>query len=122
MEADELPPHFLNKEFLQEVLAAYRKNESLEVTEFRMNSSFSEHFASSMFQCSVDFVTYKNSEATPETLNLVIKAEPVNKGMKKEIVNQGPLFATEIKMYKETLPVINQLLESSGMKANLAPE
>jgi hypothetical protein len=118
----EKAPEWLDKVFLTRVLASYMNDTTVEVQSFKANTNFSEHFASSMFQCSIDFTTLKNGNSVPNVLEVVVKAEPVNDGIKNAIVSQGPLFPTEIKMYKETIPAINQLFERHGLKVDLAPE
>jgi hypothetical protein len=120
MEVSKTPPKLLSKDLLQKALASYKNDSTVEVQSFSSNSNFSEHFASSMFQCDIEFT----SKSGREVIKVVIKVLPENDELKSNIVGQGAneLFKTEIKMYKETIPAINQLFERHGMKVDLAPE
>lgn len=112
-------PDWLDKMLLQKAVQSYKHDKNIQILCFKVSTSFAEHFASEMFQCEIEL---KNSESQLETLNVVIKAKPVNEGLKMDVVGQGPLFETEIKMYKETIPAINQLFEQNGLKVELGPE
>lgn len=118
----EIAPEWLTKTFLQKALRSYRKDETIEILNFTTNSSFSEHFASSMFQSKIDFKSTKYQKSEPETLNVVIKIEPMTGDLKIDQVTNAPLFENEIRMYNETLPVIHNLLERSGIKYKFGPE
>lgn len=115
-------PEWLDNKFLKKALQSYRNDDTIEVLNFTTNTSFSEHFASTMFQSTIDFKSSKNPQSEPESLNVVIKAKPVNEGFKMNLAASGPLFETEIKMYTETIPAIQQLFERSGMNIELGPE
>lgn len=122
MKNDEETPKWLDSIFLQKALQSYKNDETIEVLNFQVATGFSEHFASEMFQCKVLFKSLKIPESQPESLNAVIKAKPVGEGLKMDMVSQAPLFETEIKMYKKTIPAINQLFKLNGLKVELGPE
>lgn len=115
-------PEWLDKSFLQMALRSYRNDDSVEVLNFTIKSSFCEHFASTMFQSKIDFKSSKYPKPDPESLSVVIKVKPVIEDLRMEVVSSGPLFETEICMYKETIPAINNLFERSGMKVVMGPE
>jgi hypothetical protein len=119
-EVSKTPPEFLSKDLLQKALTSYKNDSTVEVQSFSTASNFSEHFASSMFQYSIDFT----AKSGRETIKVVVKVLPENDEMKNNIVGESAkqLFKTEIKMYKETIPAINQLFERHGLKVDLAPE
>jgi Ecdysteroid kinase-like family len=117
---EESVPEWLDNSFLQKAMRSYRRDDTIEVLSFTMKTGFSEHFASTMFQSQIVFKSSKYPE--PQTLNVVIKAKPVNEGLKMKVVSGGPLFETEIRMYNETIPAIHQLFERSGLKVELGPE
>jgi Ecdysteroid kinase-like family len=119
---EEKTPEWLDEIFLQKAVQSYRNDETIEILGFKITSGFSEHFANSMFQCKIDFKPLTILESQYETLKVVIKAKPVNEGLKMEIVGTGPLFETEIKMYKQEIPAINQLFKQNGLKVELGPE
>lgn len=116
---EEKTPEWLDKVFLRKALRSYKRDDSIEVDDFMISTGFSEHFASTMFQCKVSFSSIESGEAT---LNVVIKAKPVNDGLKMNVVAGGPLFETEIRMYNETIPAIHQLFERNGLKVKFGPE
>lgn len=115
-------PEWLNKSFLQNAIGRYRNDETIDVLEFTISTNFSEHFASTMFQSKVDFKSMKYPKSKHETLNIVIKVIPMDDDLKKELVAGAPLFETEIQMYNESIPAIDQLFERSGLKVKLGPE
>lgn len=115
-------PNWLDNEFLSKALRSYKHDDTIEVLSFTTNANFSTHFASSMFQSVIEYSSSKFPKSEPETLSVVIKAKPVSEGIKMQVVAGGPLFETEIRIYKEVIPAINQLFERSGMKVDLAPE
>lgn len=115
-------PEWLNSNFLQNALKSYRHDGTIEVLNFKLKQGFSEHFASEMFQCSIDFKSTKYPKSEPETLDVVIKASPIGDDLKMKVVTGGPLFRNEIRMYKESIPAIHQLFERNGMKIVFAPE
>lgn len=111
-------PEWINVALLQKAIRSYRNDDSIEIIDFSIKSGFSEHIASAMFQCKIDFKSF-NSKC--ETLNVVVKARPITDGIKL-IAAEGPLFVNEIKMYTNTIPAFHQLYERSGIKIDLAPE
>lgn len=119
-ESTKAKPDWLNNVLLQKALQSYKNDSTIDVSDFTINAGFSEHFGSSMFQITIEFTSKKFPKSKPESLNVVVKAKPeVDKGI---TIDAGPLFETEIKMYNEVLPAMNQLFERSGMKVDLAPE
>lgn len=118
----EQAPEWLNKAFLEAALHSYKHDNTIDVLSFDFRTGFSEHFASTMFQSKIVFKSAKFPKSEPESLDVVVKAKPVNEGIKMNVVGSGPLFETEIKMYTETIPAIHQLFERSGMKEKIGPE
>ena len=116
---EEKTPEWLDNIFLRKALQSYKRDESIEVVDFIISTGFSEHFASTMYQCKVNFRSVESGEAT---LNVVIKAKPVNDGLKMNVVAGGPLFETEIRMYSETIPAIHHLFERNGINLKFGPE
>ncbi len=57
---------------------------------------------------------------TDQFISLMVKTVPEE--MVKEIGEKNPLFETEMKIYAEILPKIQQLWEISGDKAALFPK
>lgn len=115
-------PVWLDSSFLEVALRNYKKDDTIRVSEFKVNSGFSEHFCSTMFQCEIQFGSTKFPKPSLETLNVVIKAEPKDESIDAKCASGGPLFQTEIRMYREVLPAMHQLFQRSGIKIDLEPE
>lgn len=111
-------PEWITIELLQKAVRSYENDDSLEVQDFTVKSGFSEHFASVMFQCKID---YKSVNSERKTLHAILKARQITEGL-KTIACEGPLFENEIRMYTSTLPAFKRLFERSGLNIDLAPE
>lgn len=112
-------PEWIDTKFFQKVLKTFKNDESIQVIDFTVSTSFSEHFGSQMFQSKVNFQSAKYQKT--ESISLVIKSEPVDEALKTEVA-AGPVFQTEIRMYQETIPAMQQLFERSGIKGKIGPE
>jgi hypothetical protein len=55
-------------------------------------------------------------------MSMVMKAIPETSNQKKEMLEKSPIFETEIKMYEECLPKIQELWKSAGDDSILAPK
>lgn len=115
-------PKWLNQDFLEKAIRSYRNDATITIASFEFGHGFSEHYASQMYSCSMRFNSSKYPKESCEVLNVVIKVEPPKDDIKSAVIANGPLFATEILMYKETLPLINELLAHHGYKYDLSPE
>lgn len=115
-------PNWLNQDFLEKAIRSYRNDATIKVITFEFGHGFSEHFASQMFSCKMEYTSSKYPKDTSEKLNVVIKAEPSSDDVKSAVIANAPLFKTEILMYTETLPIIKDLLERNGLKYELTPE
>ena len=113
-------PDWLNKKFLETVIRQYKNDNSITVIEFSLNGTFSEHFASSMYRVSIEFKSkqFKNNE----NIKVVVKAQPADEGIIKDVTSGGPLFETEISMYRKVLPMFKQLFGSKGEHITFSPE
>ncbi len=111
-------PEWINVELLENAARRYKNDDSVEVEDFVVKSGFSEHLASVMFQCRIHL---KLLGAKHETLNVVVKANPITDGL-EAAASEGPLFENETRMYTSTIPAFEQLYKRFGMKIDLAPE
>lgn len=114
--ADVHGPVWITIELLQKAVRSYKSDDSLKVDDFAIKSGFSEHFASVMVQCKID---YRSVNSKQETLHVVIKAKPIAEGVERI---EGPMFENEIKMYTTTLPAFKRLFKRFGMNDDLTPE
>ena len=120
--AAEKLPKWLDMAFFKKILSSYWNDDSIEALSFEMKSGFSEHFGSSLFRCKIDFKSLKNAELLENSIDVVVKAQPMNDGVEDNVGGQIPLFKTEIKMYNEVIPAINQLFNKNGLNVTLGPE
>jgi len=115
-------PEWLDESFILKALRSYKTDDSIELVEQKIvPATFSEHFASNLYRATLSFRSAKF--ANSETLHVVIKVLPGDgDGLKADIAGSGPLFETEIAMYRNTLPAIHQLFERNGFNFEFAPE
>lgn len=113
-------PKFIDKKFLQKAIKSYKNDDTIQLIDYSVNSAFSQHFASEMFQVKINFLSTKHSKT--EVINVVIKAKPIKDVLKMEVVAGGPLFETEISMYRKALPAIQRLFEQNGIEFKCFPE
>jgi hypothetical protein len=121
MENSQKYPEWLNKNFLRQALSSYETNQPVEVLDFKINKNFSQHYGSSMFQCQID---YKSEKSESDSLQVVIKAAPLDDELKMKISGHCMdfVFNNETQMYRETIPAIKRLFELHDFKVNFAPE
>lgn len=117
-ESAKVLPEWISVEFLQNAIRTYKSDNSIEIIDFLMKSIFDEHFASTMFQCKIDF---NSSNFECESLDVVVKAKPITDGI-KAVASEGPLFENEIRMYTKTIPAFQELYKRSGLEIEFAPE
>lgn len=121
MESQNSCPSWLNAELLQKAISSYHKDGTIEIVDFKLNENFIEHFGSEMISCTVTYSPSK-SQANVKSLNIVVKAFPSQDAYKAKVLAESPFFHTEIRMYTDTLPIINDLFQRNGLKCELAPE
>uniref|UniRef100_A0A1L8DYJ0 Putative ecdysteroid kinase n=1 Tax=Nyssomyia neivai TaxID=330878 RepID=A0A1L8DYJ0_9DIPT len=118
---DELtPPDFLNEEYFRKVLQKDENDEALTITDFKMipGTKPGDHFASIMFKAIISYTT-KGRKVLERSL--VVKTMPIEDGLKKDLLNEMPIFEREIKMYTKVLPEMKRIMESIGDFENIAP-
>lgn len=65
-------------------------------------------------------VTY-NTHDEDRNESFIVKVEPFLEGYKKDIMANQPFFGTEGRMYKEVLPVMQEMLKNIGDDEIIAP-
>ena len=122
MNPDELvPPPWMDKTFFERVIRHHEKDAKTEVKDFVITpgSKMGEHFASIMFRCVLNFSSKFNKSGN---ISLIVKAMPHEEGMKKDLLEEAPLFKTEMAMYGDVLPEMENLWKSAGDDSKLAPK
>lgn len=80
-----------------------------------------DHYASVMFRCKVEYRFAGDcGSADTKQRSLIIKTLPTEDGMKREMLTETKVFETEIGMYSETLPKIEQILSECGEPTKLS--
>lgn len=116
---DELEsPDWMNKEFFEMVLRSYETDSKIIVSDYKIAPAIKkgDHYCSVMYRVKIDYISDK-----PKNLSIILKTEPYIEGAKKDMVQQVNLFGCEIKMYSETLPEIQNLIEMTGDTRKLHP-
>ena len=78
-----------------------------------------DHYGSIMFRIKVEYQL--NDEADLIKTSLVLKTLPEVEGFKREILMESAFFETEISMYAETLPLVEEILEKHGDHTKFGP-
>lgn len=113
---------FLNRELLEKALKSYKNDDTIEVVNFEISPAFGEHFGSQMLRSKVDFKSAKfSSQREVQSIAVVIKIKPPSDSTLAEVV-EGPLFETEIDMYKNVLPAFDELYKRNGINIEFGPE
>uniref|UniRef100_A0A1I8NJG8 CHK kinase-like domain-containing protein n=1 Tax=Musca domestica TaxID=7370 RepID=A0A1I8NJG8_MUSDO len=117
---DELTaPEWIDRDFIQMVLAKYEKVADVELISYDMSPACmkGDHYASIMFRCKVE---YRLGDSIVKR-SLIMKTLPVEEDSKKrEFLMNSKLFETEIKMYCETLPKFEKILAECGEPTKLS--
>lgn len=75
-------------------------------------SSAGDHYASIMFKV---IATYESKGLTLTDKRFLLKTVPES-GDKKDFLDDFPVFSNEIRMYTETLPAMEEILNQHGDK------
>lgn len=119
--SDELnPPEWLNKEFFQNALQKFKKDETISINDLviRPGTKPGEHYSSIMFRVEVNYVS-KTSEKN--VIQLILKTVPIEEGHKMDLLKESTLFKTEMRVYEEILPEMQRLLASINDPSKIAP-
>uniref|UniRef100_A0A336M155 CSON009898 protein n=1 Tax=Culicoides sonorensis TaxID=179676 RepID=A0A336M155_CULSO len=121
--SDELnPPEWLNADFFKTALKAFKKSDSVVVKNLilKPGTKPGEHYASVMFRAEVTY-TLNHCKETPSTIQLILKTMPTEEGAKMELLKETTAFKTEMRMYKEILPEMQQILAQINDNTIIAP-
>ncbi|KAH8284012.1 hypothetical protein KR054_007483 [Drosophila jambulina] len=118
---DELvPPEWLDKNFITDVLSKHEKAPELQVTDLSFSPAClkGEHYASIMFRAKVKYSTKKGDFDKA----VIIKTMPEKEGHKKDLIGSSPLFETEVGMYSKVLPEFERILRQAGTHTKLCAD
>ena len=77
-----------------------------------------DHYGSIMIRIKVKYEL--NLENTRER-TWIVKTLPEAEGVKKDILSQSNVFNTEMNIYMELLPLVEEILEKHGDNTKFAP-
>lgn len=115
-------PKWLNSNFFQQVLQEYLSDPQILVHKisFQPASKPGDHFASDMFKVTIHYDSPKDDSQDLSKV-VVVKTVPIEDGFKKVMVNYDRLFRTEIRVYEQVIPAMEELLRTAGDDTKIAP-
>lgn len=112
---DELvPPSFVTEKFIRDLaVSSERDDDELQLTSYEVKpgSSAGDHYASIMFKI---IVSYQSRGKTVSGRRFILKTMPETSCQKKDLLQDVPIFANEIRMYTKTLPAMEEILSRFG--------
>ncbi|XP_054747522.1 uncharacterized protein LOC129253250 [Anastrepha obliqua] len=116
---DELvPPKWLDKAFFERVLQPQKSSENVKVPNITIQPATKkgEHFASVMYRVQVTFTLSRDCETMQRQQNksLIVKTLPELQGVKQRLLQDSKLFETEIGIYTEVVPKLEETLLLAG--------
>lgn len=114
--SDELvPPSFVTEKFIRDLaVSSEGGDDDLQLTSYEVKpgSSAGDHYASIMFKIIVSYQMGKGK--TVSGRRFILKTMPETSCQKKDLLEDMPIFANEIRMYTETLPAMEEILSRFG--------
>lgn len=110
---DELvAPKWLDNKYFEKILKSCENDSHLVIKSISIGSASikGEHFASIIFRVRIQY----ESASKSRTKSLIVKTETIEEGIKKDMMENRPIFDSEIRMYSKTLPEIQRLLKICG--------
>ncbi|XP_036322658.1 uncharacterized protein LOC118736746 [Rhagoletis pomonella] len=116
---DELvPPQWLNNAFFEQVLQPQSSKGKIKITNITIEPATEkgEHYASVMYRANVTFTLPADCDAAPrqQSKSLIVKALPELRGEKQRLLQDSKLFETEIGIYTEVVPRLEEALQLAG--------
>uniref|UniRef100_A0A182MJ54 CHK kinase-like domain-containing protein n=1 Tax=Anopheles culicifacies TaxID=139723 RepID=A0A182MJ54_9DIPT len=111
-------PEWLNDEFFLHVIREFLHDSGARLChgcKLRPGTKPGEHFASVMYRTTIHYRCHRGKEAS---LDVIMKIKPYQAGLKKEVLEEGDLFAREIQIYSKVLPEMKRRLEEIGETFN----
>ncbi|XP_053697334.1 uncharacterized protein LOC128744380 isoform X2 [Sabethes cyaneus] len=109
-----VPPAWLNDSFLKQIISAARKDPSVSLChscKLHPGSKPGKNYASVLYRTTVHFRSARSHQE--QAINLMLKTEKHS-----TVLRDRSLFETEIHMYREVLPAMENLLKNIGVSLN----
>uniref|UniRef100_A0A182QYD6 CHK kinase-like domain-containing protein n=1 Tax=Anopheles farauti TaxID=69004 RepID=A0A182QYD6_9DIPT len=107
-------PGWLDDQFFLAVIRKFTHDPNARLChgcKLRPGTKPGEHFASVMYRTTIHYRCQRTKEAS---LDVIIKIKPYQSGVKKDVLEEGDLFAKEIRIYSQVLPEMKRRLEEIG--------
>lgn len=79
-----------------------------------------DHSTTLLFRCKVQYTIEDSTDLLKKSL--ILKTMPTEEGFKRDVLKETKLFETEIGLYTEALPKIENILQECGEPTKLAAE
>ncbi|XP_046431331.1 uncharacterized protein LOC124185050 [Neodiprion fabricii] len=114
-------PTWLNSSYVQAVLRKAEKDDSVEVTSMTVKPATAkgDNYTSNMHRITLVLSRISEGRELMETRSLIAKLAPQG-GSWEEMISEAGIFAVEMSMMSETLPIMQRILTKAGKTATLA--
>lgn len=105
-------PTWLNVDYVKRILRLAEDDSTLQVTNVSSKSATEkgDNYTSDMIRVTVEFVRNQGDKRDTEKKSLLFKFEPIEEGMRKDLITKIELFDTEISALTDTMRKINKML------------
>ncbi|XP_055856234.1 uncharacterized protein LOC129919399 [Episyrphus balteatus] len=115
-------PNWLNEKFFEKILRDYLNDDKIKVVKLTVAPATvtNDHYGSVMFRTTLDYIDSKENNMS---IPYIVKMSPEMESVKKDILGSDSfIFKTEIRMYSETIPKIEEILRKYGDDTILGPK
>ncbi|OXU23988.1 hypothetical protein TSAR_016853 [Trichomalopsis sarcophagae] len=100
----------VDTEFCEKILRKSENDPGIQVTDVLIKPATNkgDNYTSEMFRVNAEFVRAGSNDAEKKTF--IVKVEPMDEGVRQDLVSKTSLFSTEIMMMTETLAKMNEVL------------
>ncbi|XP_053981456.1 uncharacterized protein LOC128877867 [Hylaeus volcanicus] len=114
-------PLWLNTHFAERILRLAEDNTTITVTDIFMKPATSkgDNYTSDMMRVSIEFTRVQDGERVKDKKSLIFKFEPIEEGVRRDLIEKVQIFDTEMTMMMDTLKKMNDML---GPESRLGAE
>nr|XP_003704346.1 PREDICTED: uncharacterized protein LOC100878674 isoform X1 [Megachile rotundata]XP_012142850.1 PREDICTED: uncharacterized protein LOC100878674 isoform X1 [Megachile rotundata]XP_012142851.1 PREDICTED: uncharacterized protein LOC100878674 isoform X1 [Megachile rotundata] len=105
-------PTWLNADYVKRILRLAEDDNTLQVTNVitKPATEKGDNYTSDMIRVTVEFVSNQGDKRATEKKSLLFKFEPIEEGMRKDLIAKIELFDTEISALTDTMRKMNDML------------
>lgn len=106
-------PTWLNADYVKRILRLAEDDNTLQVTNIltKPATEKGDNYTSDMIRVSVEFVSSQGDKRATEKKSLLFKFEPIEEGVRKDLIAKIELFDTEISALTDTMRKMSDLLD-----------